>query len=184
MPSDKDRLYIALYARGGAPKMPGLEDTYHWAYIVGPKTESVDSYGRRYHAKETMILEGTPPTLKSRWVFETRETSMAPTSMLLIRVVVAKIKDRHRLQSIFEGTPLRPEVEDWNCVGWAKEGFESALRDGNVLGTSAVSWKSVRDTAMWYIEKKKTEHRFDGTVICDPTKAPTWDMLENKELSP
>jgi hypothetical protein len=28
MPSDKDRLYVTLYARGGAPKMPGLEDTH------------------------------------------------------------------------------------------------------------------------------------------------------------
>lgn len=28
MPSNKDRLYVALFARGGAPKMPGLEDTY------------------------------------------------------------------------------------------------------------------------------------------------------------
>lgn len=27
MPSEKDRLYVALYARGGMPKMPGLEDT-------------------------------------------------------------------------------------------------------------------------------------------------------------
>lgn len=28
MPSNKPRLYVALYARGGAPRMPGLEDTY------------------------------------------------------------------------------------------------------------------------------------------------------------
>jgi hypothetical protein len=27
MPSNKERLYITLYARSGAPKMPGLEDT-------------------------------------------------------------------------------------------------------------------------------------------------------------
>jgi hypothetical protein len=27
MPSNKDRLYVALYARGGAPTMPGKEDT-------------------------------------------------------------------------------------------------------------------------------------------------------------
>lgn len=27
MPSDKDRLYVALYARGGRAVMPGLEDT-------------------------------------------------------------------------------------------------------------------------------------------------------------
>ena len=28
MPSDKDRLYVCLYARSGAAKMPGKEDTY------------------------------------------------------------------------------------------------------------------------------------------------------------
>lgn len=28
MPSNKDRLYLALYARGGVAKMPGREDTY------------------------------------------------------------------------------------------------------------------------------------------------------------
>ncbi|KFA53510.1 hypothetical protein S40293_06531 [Stachybotrys chartarum IBT 40293] len=165
MPSDKDRLY-------------------HWAFIVGPKTESANSYGRRFHAKETMTVEGTPPVLKSRWVYENRETSMAPTSMLLTRIVIAKVKDKRRLQSIFEDTPLRPEVDGWNCVGWAKEGFEAALRNGNALGTSADNWKLVRDTAMWYVEKKKAEHRFDGTADYDPTRAPTWDMLENKELSP
>jgi hypothetical protein len=28
MPSNKDRLYVALYVRGGAAKIPGREDTY------------------------------------------------------------------------------------------------------------------------------------------------------------
>jgi hypothetical protein len=28
MAPEKDRFYIALYVRGGAPKMPGGEDTY------------------------------------------------------------------------------------------------------------------------------------------------------------
>ncbi|KAK1988415.1 hypothetical protein LZ30DRAFT_20775 [Colletotrichum cereale] len=109
---------------------------------------------------------------------------MAPTSMLLIRVVIAKIKDMRRLQSIFENRPLRPEVEGWNCVGWVKEGLEAVLRDGNALGTSVVDWKSVRDIAMWYVEKKKAEHRFAGASHYDHSKAPTWDMLCGKELSP
>lgn len=37
MPSEKDRLYVALYARGVAPTMPGLEDTLglsHLAHIT------------------------------------------------------------------------------------------------------------------------------------------------------
>jgi hypothetical protein len=32
MPPNKDRLYIALYARAGKARMPGKEDTY--AYLV------------------------------------------------------------------------------------------------------------------------------------------------------
>ncbi|MCJ1335945.1 hypothetical protein MMC09_001219 [Bachmanniomyces sp. S44760] len=50
MPSDKGRLYVALYARGGKPTMPGSEDTYHWALIVGPKEEKEGKQGVRYHA--------------------------------------------------------------------------------------------------------------------------------------
>ncbi|GAB1212609.1 hypothetical protein ATERTT37_001753 [Aspergillus terreus] len=40
MPSNKDRLYVALYARASRPTMPGKEDTYHWALIVGLKIET------------------------------------------------------------------------------------------------------------------------------------------------
>lgn len=34
MPSNKDRLYLALYARGGAAKMQEGEDTYVHEYTV------------------------------------------------------------------------------------------------------------------------------------------------------
>lgn len=33
MPSNKARLYVALFARGGAAKMPGKEDTYEQPYV-------------------------------------------------------------------------------------------------------------------------------------------------------
>ncbi|TEA14215.1 hypothetical protein C8034_v003665 [Colletotrichum sidae] len=169
MPSDKDRLYIAFY---------------HWAFIIGPKKESASSEGRQFHAKETMTLEGIPPVPRSRWQYESKKVTMAPISMLLIRIVIAKVEDKHRLVSIFDETPLRPEVSGWNCVAWVEEGFDRVLQDGRTIGTSADSWKSVRDTAMWYVTKKKAEHRFDGTGTYDPTKAPTWDMLESRELLP
>jgi hypothetical protein len=38
MPSNKDRLYVALYARGGAAKMPGGEDTYVYNQIAAPQS--------------------------------------------------------------------------------------------------------------------------------------------------
>ncbi|CAD0101385.1 unnamed protein product, partial [Aureobasidium mustum] len=34
MPSNKARLYVALYVRGGAAKMPGKEDTYGWNCVL------------------------------------------------------------------------------------------------------------------------------------------------------
>lgn len=34
MVSDKDRLYVALYLRGGKAKMPGKEDTYDQIIIL------------------------------------------------------------------------------------------------------------------------------------------------------
>ncbi|KAH1664153.1 hypothetical protein KXV52_008126 [Aspergillus fumigatus] len=86
MPSNKDRLYVALYAHGGNPTMPGKEDTYHWALIVGPKVEAEDGIGVRYHAKERPKLGGG-----SEWFFEERECPLAPTSMLLVRIMVGKV---------------------------------------------------------------------------------------------
>ncbi|KAL0929465.1 uncharacterized protein CTRU02_215631 [Colletotrichum truncatum] len=182
MPSDKDRLYVALYARGGQPKMPGLEDTYHWAFLVGPKHESANSRGRRIHAKETMTLAGEPPMPQMQWEYESKKVTMAPTSAILVRVVIAKIEDKDRLKSIFEEISL--ESEDFNCVKFVKDGWRAAQKDNKALGTSAKGWKAIRDTAMWYVEKKRAEHRFDGTGTYDPTKVPTWDMLEDKELIP
>ncbi|KAF4509389.1 hypothetical protein G6O67_003565 [Ophiocordyceps sinensis] len=57
MPSSKDRLYVALYARGGASMMPGGEDRYHWALILGPKFEDDEARGKRFHAKESLSFE-------------------------------------------------------------------------------------------------------------------------------
>jgi hypothetical protein len=103
--------------------------------------------------------------------------------MLLVRIVVGKVEDMKRLRSLLERTPLRPEVTGWNCVSWVQEALMSAIHDGKALGTSAKDWETVRDTAMWYVEKKKAAHRFDGTVHFDPDKVATWDMLDGVELT-
>ncbi|RYP06845.1 hypothetical protein DL764_002893 [Monosporascus ibericus] len=186
MPSDKDRLYIALYARGGAPRMPGREDSYHWAFIVGPKVEpNGEGQGIRFHAKEKITVVGQPPRAQSQWVYDASPIPLQPTAMLLVRVAVGKVKDMRRLRAIFDHTPVRPGVPGWNCVGWIREALETALRDGKALGTAVNNWDSARDAAMWYVEKKKAEHRFDGRGgRYDPRRAATWDMLERKELFP
>ncbi|KAI5800041.1 hypothetical protein EDC01DRAFT_648706 [Geopyxis carbonaria] len=175
MPSKKDRLYVALYARGGSAKMPGKEDTYHWALIVGPKVEVDRSgamvTGTRYHAKEG--IHG--------WVFEEQTINLHPTNALLVRVMVGKIEHKDSAVDIIRETPIKPAEPGWNCVSWVQEALAALQADGKALGTSNVNWNAVRDTAMWYVEKKKAEHRFDGKGDYDPSKPPTWDLLQGRE---
>lgn len=87
MPANKDRLYVCLYRRGCQPKMPEGEDKYvwmfllsdelcgicrlngslryHWALLIGPKAENLDTRGTRYHAKIPPPIPGAP-----KWVYE------------------------------------------------------------------------------------------------------------------
>ncbi|KAF7532236.1 hypothetical protein G7054_g8143 [Neopestalotiopsis clavispora] len=120
MPSNKDRLYIALYARGGKSVMPGGEDKYHWGILVGPKIESDDSIGKLYHAKEKMMQQ------RSHFMFKERNISMLATSMILVRILVGKIENHERLASILRSTPIRAEQPGWNCVGWVQEAHKAA----------------------------------------------------------
>ncbi|KAK0390716.1 hypothetical protein NLU13_0219 [Sarocladium strictum] len=187
MPSDKDRLYVALYARGGKPTMPGLEDTYHWGLIIGPKKELADSEGSRYHAKEVIQNIGNQdaPVSQSVFQFEERGIPMAATAMLLVRIMIGKVKDKKRLESIFRNTPIQSRVTGWNCVFWVKEAIETAIADKKALGVpEGCTWQTIRDVAMWYIEKKKAAHRFDGKGDYDQRKAATWDMIEGIERIP
>ncbi|KAF1993982.1 hypothetical protein P154DRAFT_625054 [Amniculicola lignicola CBS 123094] len=183
MPSNKDRLYVALYARSGAPKMPGGEDKYHWAFIIGPKNEATTATGRRCHAKESMqIVNGAAENI---WTYEDREISLQPTSAILVRITIGKVADRARLMEAFARTPIRAGnagYENWNCVSWVQEALSWGAHDGKALGSCQTDWTHVRDTAMWYIAKKAAEHRFDGQGQFDLSKVPTWDAIEGKEL--
>ncbi|KAG2022069.1 hypothetical protein GB937_004163 [Aspergillus fischeri] len=172
MPSNKDRLYVTLYARGGKPTMPGKEDTYHWALIVGPKIEADGSMGVRYHAKERLGLGGG-----SEWFFEERECQLTPTSILLVRIMVGKVADGNRLVEILRNTPIRQGQPGWNC-----EALDKLKVDSKALGTSVIEWEKVRNEAMNYCQRKKDQHRFDGQGNFDSDKVPTYDLMERKEI--
>jgi hypothetical protein len=50
-----------------------------------------------------------------------------------------------------------------------------------VLGTSATDWTTIENTAKRYVQEKKGQRRFDGQVLWNMNKVPTWDLIENKE---
>ncbi|CAG8181686.1 unnamed protein product [Penicillium salamii] len=176
MPSNKDRLYIALHARGGKPTMVGKEDTYHWALMVGPKLESKYGKGVRYHAKEHMEMG-----VASRWKFEEIDCSLVASSMVLVRIMVGKVKDGKRLVEIIRSTPIREGQQGWNCVSWVKEALERLEADPQALGTNVLEWEKMRNKAMDYCQQKKDQHRFDGKGDFDMSRPPTWDLIKDKE---
>lgn len=69
--------------------------------IIGPKVEADDGMGVRYHTKERPKLGGG-----SEWFFEERDCPLAPTSMLLVRIIVGKVADKSCLVEILRNTRL------------------------------------------------------------------------------
>lgn len=150
---------------------------YHWALIIGPKVEAEDGMGVRYHAKERPKLGGG-----SEWFFEERECPLAPTSMLLVRIMVGKVADGNHLVKILRDTPIRQGQLGWNCVYWVKEALETLKANPKALGTSIIKWEKVRSEAMDYYQRKKDQHRFDGQGNFNMRKVPTYDLMERKEI--
>ncbi|KAI1824292.1 hypothetical protein F4861DRAFT_539175 [Xylaria intraflava] len=93
-----------------------------------------------------------------------------------------------RLVSVLEGVPVREPEPGWNCVEWVKEALmrleKDEEKDEKALGTSVLGWQAVRDAAMWYVEEKAAEHRFDGKAEAgqfDTRKVATYDLVEETE---
>ena len=153
---------------------------YHWGLIVGPKEESDDSRGTRYHVRDRQVGAG-----QARWDFEQQNITLAATNMLLVRVLIGKVTNRQRLQSALESIPVRQGDPAWNCVIWVKQALAELQADKKAIGTSQLDWRRVRDTAMKYVQDKKDQHRFDGRAPqgkFDMRNAATFDLLAGREV--
>lgn len=133
----------------------------------------------RYHTKERI----TGPNA-SAWFFEEKETTLSATSMLLVRVMIAKVEKKDQFLFVVWETPVRQVVAGWNCVGWVQEALQNLEANRKALGTCVTEWTKVRNSAMEYYQQKKDEHRFDGQGDYDMTKAPTYDLIQRKEMIP
>lgn len=143
--------------------------------MVGPKIEGERKKGLRYHAKETLGPNGF------QWEFVKQEVSLQPTDMILVRVIVGKIEDGKRLDSILSQIPVRGGTPQWNCVSWVKEALATVEGDGKTLGTCVTEWDKVRDTAMEFCQRKKDEGCFKEKY--NPQRVPTYDLMGNKEVT-
>lgn len=159
--------------------MNDLHPRYHWALIIGPKTEREDGQGWRYHAKEAFRPDGS-----SGWLFEERNIPLLATQMLLVRVCVGKLEKTDRVKAILRSVPIRGDVPDWNCVYWVMDAFRLLAADNGAMGTNVLEWTPVRNAVMAFVQRKKEQHRFDGQGSVDTRRAPTYDLLERVETIP
>ncbi|KAJ5128015.1 hypothetical protein N7448_008794 [Penicillium atrosanguineum] len=184
---NKDRLYVALYARRGKSETSGKKDAYHWGLVIGPKTEKNPSKsGIRFDAIEKLTTKGPV------WQLVEETTSLLPgTTMVLIRVMIGKIIDKERLLSVLRNTPVpayepRPAHDIYNCFTWVEETLGSIQRDGKAMGSSVLDWDSVRETALWYVKyhvaKMKLDRRTERDGGYNINTVASWDLIAGKEF--
>lgn len=174
--SNKDRVYVALYARGGQDP-----NTFHWAIIVGPKEEVEGGRGYRYHARQR--LDPTRPG-RMLWVYEALEIPLVQTSMLLGRIMIAKVTDNTQLRRTLAAVPVVQHDPLWTCRIWVKNAIAALEADRKSLGTRVTNWTTIEQIANDYINRKRAQRRYDGSRVWAPGTVPTFDLLENKESIP
>lgn len=200
MPSNKDRLYLGLYARASSAKMPGKEDTYVITYtmidipadrfaqlplspVKRPKKENENPHleeGTKFHAKE--FPKSAAPGFE--FAYEGRPVLTMPVDMMLVRVMLAKAEDKNRLAMLLRQVPIgQREQGGWNFVAWVREALLRIERSEGVVGTSVLGWEAVREAALSYCRLKRNQRRFDGSGEYDATQVPTFDMILTKETA-
>lgn len=161
---------------------------YHWALFVGPKHETTATQGTRFHALERLTRQ-EDGTTKSAWNFEEKDLPTGPAGGILVRILVAKVHNRHQLQQLLQEShvPIRQGKEGWNCISWVQEALSVLVGSENVLGSGVTDWEGIRAAAMSYVTKKKEEHRFDGRAEqgrFDCSLVPTFDLIRGQEAIP
>jgi len=152
---------------------------YHWALLIGPKFEDPETRGIRFHAKNPFPLPG-----QKKWIFEELETSMMPTRQFLVRLLIAKVRDKDRAIEVLRNVPILDEDPSWNCVIWTQDALRALSSDKKALGTRKSDWDYVKTEALRYIEEKIAQHRFDQIGTFDMGKAATYDLLQGRETVP
>lgn len=156
-------------------------NTYHWAIIVGPKEEVEGGRGYRYHVRQR--LDPAKPG-RQVWVYEALDIPLVQTSMLLGRIMIAKVTDNAQLRSTLAAVPIVQDDPSWTCRIWVKNAIAALEADGKSLGTRNTNWTTIEQTANNYIGQKRQQRRYDGSGSWAPGTVPTFDLLENKETIP
>lgn len=123
---------------------------------------------------------------RADWIFEARNVDELGPALLLAKVVVAKVTDVDRLNSVLSAVPVVQEDPSFNCSVWVHRALRAVQADAKAVGMSRLDWPTVRDAANSYVQGEKREHRYDGKGSLEPRglrQSPTFDLLECREIA-
>ncbi|KAL5327334.1 hypothetical protein ACEPPN_005030 [Leptodophora sp. 'Broadleaf-Isolate-01'] len=147
---------------------------FHWAFLIGPKTEKgVNVPGVRFHVKNT-------PT--NGWVYEEKSVGdVRSTNTLLARIIIAKVEDEKRLINLLQNLPIVNGDPNWRYRSWVAQALTEIARDGKCVGTSELDWRKIEAFAREYVANKTAAGRYGHAEDMLKPK-PTYDLLERKEV--
>ncbi|KAL9581360.1 MAG: hypothetical protein Q9212_003951 [Teloschistes hypoglaucus] len=180
MSENEDRLFVALYAREDLE--PGA-DSYHWALIVGPELEPIPN--EQQPKKQKSMRFHTTNRGRADWIFEDQNIDELGPALLIAKVVVAKVINIDRLQSVLRGVPVVQDDPSFNCSVWVHRALDAVQADAEVVSASQLDWPTVRDAANGYVQGKKRKYRYAGRGRpgqCGLRQSPTYDLLEGREI--
>ena len=156
---------------------------YHWAFLIGPKTENDDEVpGGRYHVKNRINPSADGPS--SIWAYEEADLKdVKNTTNLLARVMIGKVESLERLLGIFRRIPVIQNDPGWRCRSWCANALAAIAEDSKAVGTSVLDWHRIEEAARRYVGEKTAQGRFATSALLLQPK-PTWDLLVNREIFP
>lgn len=203
---DKPRLYVATYFQGTStpahwafligPKhetAPNAIETWRhevWHIHHAPDEAQLlqlqrqqsreRPYFRRRRSSANSRSSQQPPSLQ-RWEYNAEQVANQ-TGGMLVRVLIGKVEDQTRLQTLLENVAIRQGDPGWNCASWIGDSLRVIARDGRCVGRASITdWTTVGAFVVGYTDRKRIEGRFRY----DPERpgVPTFDLTRGKELN-
>lgn len=116
------------------------------------------------------------------WVYEAAPLrNVQNTTMVLARILIAKIEDEQRLVALFERLPVVQNDLNWRCRAWIASALAEIAKDGRCVGTAELDWQKIEPHARQYVQEKTASGRYESAAALTKPKS-TWDMLENREI--
>lgn len=146
---NKDRLYIALYSRGG--NSPVGPRNLHWALIVGPKEEKDGAMGTR-HLVRPDLTRSIFDNMRV-WAYECASVPLTRRDGIIARVLVGKLRNSAASKVFWEKFLTFEERGSTDQVSglWIKATLKLLAK--HCLSVAVTDWPRIEQRCRDFVEE-------------------------------